>query len=76
MARTSKKSKPTKRRCRARRKLTIAERAKKHGVTVAVFKAYLAKRRQLGRELLAGGHGKNGKRGKRSGKSQLSLWGE
>lgn len=67
----------TRRRCRARRKLTIAERAKKHGVTVAVFKAYLAKRRQLGRELLAGGHSKSGKRSKRSvGKPQLSLWGE
>ncbi len=72
MARKSTKAKP-KRRCRAARKLTIAERAKKHGVTVAVFKAYLAQRSELGRQMLAG-RGKSKKRG--SGKPQLSLWGD
>ncbi len=69
--RTRRKTAP-KRRCGTRRKLTIAERAKKHGVTVAVFKTYLAQRKKLGQQLLAG----SGRASKRGGKSQLSLWSE
>jgi hypothetical protein len=41
-----------KRKPKKTRKLTLAARAKKHGVSVAKFKDYLAARRQLGREML------------------------